>query len=256
MLESHINAIEKVLIAQSQTAKNAGHPNLRGGPREWFIRDFLSSHLPGTLEIGQGEILDVNSVPNPPKGNYRPQVDVVIYRKDLPKISYSRTDSAYFVEGVMATIESKSVLTDSELENVNNASIIHSKLSVVKSSGMTVGKIHKRPYNYIVAFEGPANMATVSGWMVNQVQKNNWNPNDMIDMIIILGKGVLWKLTAFPELRLPNATTNNFWAFIDQPQKNLLTLFVHMLTWVASSSTPPNTLSYVSKVTYQNIRIV
>ncbi len=99
MLESHINAIERVLIAQSQTAKNAGHPNLRGGPREWFIRDFLSSHLPGTLEIGQGEILDVNSVPNPSKGNYRPQIDIVIYRKDLPKITYSKTDSAYFVEG-------------------------------------------------------------------------------------------------------------------------------------------------------------
>jgi len=110
--------------------------------------------------------------------------------------------------------------------------------------------------NYIVSYDGPANLSTVSDWMVNQVQKNNWNPNDMIDMIIILGKGILWKLAAFPELKLPKATENNFWAFIDQPQKNLFTLFVHMLTWVVASSTPPNTLSYVSKVTYQNIQIV
>ncbi len=31
MIVSHLNAIEKVLIAQSEIAKNAGHPNLRGG---------------------------------------------------------------------------------------------------------------------------------------------------------------------------------------------------------------------------------
>ncbi len=48
----------------------------------------------------------------------------------------------------MATIESKSVLTGQDLEKVNNASITHSKLSVGKSPGMTVGKIHERPYNY------------------------------------------------------------------------------------------------------------
>ena len=118
------------------------------------------------------------------------------------------------------------------------------------------GSASRNMSNYIVSYDGPANLSTVSDWMVNQVQKNNWNPNDMIDMIIILGKGILWKLAAFPELKLPKATENNFWAFIDQPQKNLFTLFVHMLTWVVASSTPPNTLSYVSKVTYQNIQIV
>src|SRR3972149_11697895 len=95
LLSAHMNAIEQVLLAQSKIAHNAGHPNLRGGPREWFIRDFLQSHLPSTLEIGQGEIIDVNSIPNPSPGNYRPQVDVVIYRSDMPKISYSKLDFAY-----------------------------------------------------------------------------------------------------------------------------------------------------------------
>jgi Domain of unknown function (DUF6602) len=110
MLASHLNAIEKVLIAQSHVAANAGHPNLRGGPREWFIREFLETHLPTTLEIGQGEIIDVNSPPRPSPGTYRPQVDIVIYRRDVPKITFSRTDAAFLVEGVMATIESKSEL--------------------------------------------------------------------------------------------------------------------------------------------------
>jgi len=66
MILSHTNAIEKVLIAQSRAAQHAGHPNLRGGPREWFIHDFLEDHLPSRLEIGQGEIIDEDSRPDPP----------------------------------------------------------------------------------------------------------------------------------------------------------------------------------------------
>lgn len=256
MIESHINAIEKVLLAQSNAAKNAGHPNLRGGPREWFIRDFLLSHLPSTLEVGQGEIIDVNSVPNPPKGNYRPQVDVVIYRRDLPKISYSTSDYAYLAEGVMATIESKSIITDSELENANIASVKHSSLTRSAKPVMQIGKSHDKIYHYVLAYDGPQSMATVGGWMINQVQKNSWLPEQMVDMIIVLGKGVLWRLNSFPELTINNAKPANYWAFIDQSDKNLLTLFVHMLTWVASSSSPPNTLQYVSKVSFNNVKVI
>lgn len=108
MILSHTNAIEKVLIAQSAAAQNAGHPNLRGGPREWFIRgirDFLQNHLPTSLEIGQGEIIDEDSKPSPPQDSYRPQVDIVVYRRDLPRITYSRDNAAFLAEGVIATIE-------------------------------------------------------------------------------------------------------------------------------------------------------
>jgi len=256
MIESHINAIEKVLIAQSLAAKNAGHPNLRGGPREWFIRDFLQAHLPSTLEIGQGEIIDTNSIPNPSPGNYRPQVDVVIYRRDLPKISYSQTDFAYLAEGVMATIESKSVITDEELKNANIAAVKHNELTRSGFSGFSVGKAHDRIFQYVIAFDGPSNMSTISGWLINQIQKNGWTPTQMIDMIVVLGKGILWKISAFPELTISTATSQNYWAYIDQSDKNLLSLFTHMLTWVAASSSPPNTLGYVSKVGFNNIKVV
>lgn len=255
MLVSHINAIEEVLLAQSRTAKNAGHPNLRGGPREWFIRDFLQGHLPSTLEVGQGEIIDCNSRPNPPQGSYRPQVDVVLYRRDVPKISYSTTDSAYLAEGAMATIESKSVLTDTELGNACKASIAHKSLNRQSSSGMTVGNMPTEIISYVVAYDGPANMQTVSGWLVNYVRTNNANPDQLVDLVIILGKGVLWRLKSFQALQIPNATSNHNWAYIDQKEKNLFTLFTHMLTWTSASSTPPNTLGYAAKVQYQNVQL-
>lgn len=256
MLKSHINAIEKVLISQSQIASYAGHTNLRGGPREWFIREFLESHLPSTLENGQGEIIDSNSIPRPSPANYRPQVDVVIYRRDLPKISYSRNDAAYLVEGVVATIESKSTLTNAELENANKASITHSNLTRGSSSGMSVGRTYNKPFNYLIAYDGPANMQTVSQWMIQQVQTSSFDPIKMVDMIIILGKGVLWKLSSFPALPVKGATSNNYWAYIDQADNNLLLLFIHMLSWVASYSTPPNTMGYASNIGFTNIRVV
>lgn len=256
MLVSHINAIEEVLIAQSKTAKNAGHPNLRGGPREWFIRDFLSSHLPSTLEVGQGEIIDVNSKPNPPRGSYRPQADVVIYRRDMPKISYSAADSAYLVEGAMAVIESKSVLTQAELDNTCRASNIHKSLTRQPFSGMTVGAPPQEVISYIVAFDGPTNMKTISNWLVDYVKNHNVPPDKLIDMIVVLGKGILWRIKSFPQLKLNSVDPNCNWAFIDQSDKNLFTLFTHMLTWVATSSTPPNTVAYANNVGYQNIQVI
>lgn len=212
MLVSHINAIEEVLLAQSRTAKNAGHPNLRGGPREWFIRDFVQGHLPSTLEVGTGEIIDCNSRPNPPPGCYRPQVDVVLYRRDVPKISYSNNESAFLAEGVMATIESKSLLTEAELGNACRAAIAHKTLIRQSFSGMTVGKVPAEIISYVVAYDGPANMKTTSGWLVNYVRTNNANPDQLVDLIIILGKGVLWRLNCFSELTTPNATSNHNWA--------------------------------------------
>jgi hypothetical protein len=257
MLQSHLNAIEDVLLAQSRTAQNAGHPNLRGGPREWFIRDFLGSHLPSTLEIGQGEIIDASSRPSPSPGAYRPQVDVIIYRRDVPKISYSTTDAAYLAEGAMATIESKSVLTETELGKACLSSIAHKKLTRQTFSGMTVGNVPQKIIPYVVGFDGPASMATVGQWMIRYVQSQNCQPAELVDLIVILGKGVLWRLDAFPELSVPpHQSAGRFWAFIDQPKDNLLTLFSHMLTWVGASSTPPNTLGYVAKVQFKNIRCV
>jgi len=254
MLQSHLNAIEQILIAQSQAAQNSGHPNLRGGPREWFIRDFLQAHLPSTLEIGQGEIIDVNSIPNPAPGNYRPQTDVVIYRRDLPKISYSPNDIAFLSEGVMATIESKSVITDTELENANRAANTHSGLTRAAST-MRIGRAHKM-YKYVLAYDGPANMSTVVGWIGRQLTTNNWIAENVVDMIVVLGKGIVWKLSAFPELTIQNAVANATWAYVDQLDKNLLTLFIHMLTWANASSSPPNVLGYVRNVQFQNVQTI
>ena len=103
MLEGHLNAIEDVLLAQGKVAAKAGHPNLIGGPKEWFIRDFLNVHLPATVKIGQGEIIDSHSKANS-SSSTKNQIDIVLYSHNFPKIAYSKFDSAFLKESVVSTI--------------------------------------------------------------------------------------------------------------------------------------------------------
>lgn len=254
MLQSYINAIEQVLLAQSVAAKNAGHPNLRGGPREWFIRDFLTTHLPSTLEIGQGELIDSDSMPAPPKGSYRPQVDIVLYRRDMPKISYSQDNSAYLVEGVLATIESKSVLTETELTEACCATNANKSLTKQGYTGMVVGWTPAHIVSYVVAFDGPAKMSTVAGWLPKITSTLGAPTEKLVDMVVVLGKGVLWQLVSFPQLQVRTSSPSDKWGYVDQGNKNLLTLFLHLLMYVTSASTPPQVGSYASKTTFRGVQ--
>ncbi len=250
MLESHTNALEKVLLAQSAAAQNAGHPNLRGGPREWFIRDFLENHLPSNLEIGQGEIIDENTKPEPGQDEYRPQVDIVIYRRDLPKIMYSKDNAAFLAEGVTATIESKSVISEAELKKACLAS--HTHKSLTKSPPLhSFGNPPDNIISYVVAFDGPKKIKTVANWMPKIRQELNYSKDDLVDMVIVLGKGVVWNVSKFPLIPPQNIPQGHNWAYISQNERNLFLLFTHFLTWINSISSPPDTTNYAASLFFQ-----
>jgi len=250
MLESHTNAIEQVLLAQSRAAQNAGHPNLRGGPREWFIRQFLESHLPTNLEIGQGEIIDENTSPAPSQNEYRNQVDIVVYRRDLPKIQYSKDNNAYFAEGVISTIESKSKLTKTELEKACQASNRHKNLTRNKPLH-TFGEISDQILTYVVAYDGPKNISTVSNWLNVINQGQNIDIPKQLDMIIVLGKGTIWKINKFPAIPISDVRDGHSWAFVQQDKGNLYLLFTHFLSWCSFITSPPDTTGYASNLFFQ-----
>lgn len=251
MLRSHLNAIESVLLAQSNAASNAGHPNLRGGPREWFIQDFLRSHLPGTLEIGQGEIIDPDSKPRPKPKQYRGQVDIVLYRKDLPVISLSKYDSLFLAEGVMAALEVKSDLRKPNLINTCKQIIRHKKLKRPPPlGGFDVHLIPKHIVSYVVAYGGPKRMSTVAKWLPQIRDTLNCKPNEMPEMIIVLGKGAVWRINAFPNEEDPKDKT---WAFVQQAEQNLFTLFVHMLSWMGGITPPPDLEGYYKSLAYKTV---
>ncbi|MEN8216008.1 MAG: DUF6602 domain-containing protein [Pseudomonadota bacterium] len=251
MIVSHLNAIEKVLIVQSEIAKNAGHPNLRGGPREWFIQEYLENHLPTILEMGQGEIIDADSKPSPDPDNYRPQVDLVIYRRDIPKIVYSKNNVAFLAEGVKATIEVKSKLTLKDLEQACRASKIH------KALNRSTCRSQKAIISYVVAYHGPQQMSTVAKWLSDLVSTLEATPDELVEMIIVLGKGIVWRINAFPEFELKKPIpSGKHWAYFDSKDNNLYAMFTHMLTWVSSSSPTPDVSGYASHVYFQAVKLI
>lgn len=248
MIEAHLNAVEQVLIAQSKAAQNAGHPNLRGGPREWFVRDFLEGHVPGTLEVGQGELIDADSQPAPPKGGYRPQVDVVLYRRDLPKISYSTGNAAYLSEGVMATVETKSELTRDGLIRVCKVAREHGQLkrSYIPGTGTQV------PIkNYLLVYKR-TDMKKVAAWLPEISANLTVGSAQMVDMIVILGAGVVWRIDDFPAMPVEKGTPNHEWAFLSQKTNNLFLMFMHMLTWMNTQWALPDTGNYVARPFFDN----
>ena len=261
MLVSYMNALEKVLLAKSMVASKAGHPNLRGGPREWFVEEFLESHLPTLWELGQGEIISSNSVPQPSTGSYRNQNDLIIYRRDFPKISYSPRDKAYLVEGVVATIEIKTKMSLPEFRKACKASIkcknqisqIDTRLGLrVDDQAWTLSHI----ISYVVAYDGPVNMSTASNWFPTLEKELDVESELLVDMIVIFGKGVAWRMEAFPAYRVPNARESDIWAYIEQPERNLYAMFVQMLTIGKISSSPPKILGYINQLPNDVIKTV
>ena len=107
MLKAHLDANEAHLLEIAKIPANSGHSLHKGTPREAFIREFLESHLADTVAIGTGEIIDAASKP----GEQRNQLDVVLYKRNFPKLAFGGGINGFLVESVVSTISVKSVLT-------------------------------------------------------------------------------------------------------------------------------------------------
>jgi len=264
MLADHFNAIEDVLLAQGKVAAKAGHPNLIGGPKEWFVRDFLNDHLPSSVRIGQGEIIDSHSRSNL-SSLTKNQIDIVLYSQNFPKIAYSKYDSAFLRESIISTVEIKSKISKQKLKESCQASINLKNNEFIQEPhpqrfSEPVGKIVDLGLStissYVVAFDVGYRFPTVASWLPKLNSELKTSPENLIDMIIILGKGTVWRLKSFPQLgqKLQRQHPNAIWAYIEQKDKNLLLLFLHMLSHITSTSHMQfDPLAYAQNVPFRNV---
>ncbi|HGB0532393.1 TPA: DUF6602 domain-containing protein, partial [Salmonella enterica subsp. enterica serovar Virchow] len=197
MLKTHMNATENHLVSISQIPANAGHTLHRGTPREAFIKEFLSGHLSSNVAIGSGEIIDSNSQPRVQRNQY----DIVIYKNNYPKLDFGGGVNGFLIESVIATIEVKSLLDQSAIDQsvkaAHNAKVLNPSINKSFSTGWVPPKI----INYVVAYDGPAQMNTVYNWILNSHQTNriplpSWNqqtkyqtPGTALDGVVLLNKG-------------------------------------------------------------------
>jgi len=201
MLKAHLDAVERHLLAISKVPANAGHTLHRGTPREAFIKEFPISHLSARASVGTGEIIDATSLPR----QQRNQFDIVIYKADYPKIDLGGGISAFLAESVIATIEVKSLLTETDLQTAVASANKAKKLQRNMITAFTTGYLLPGILSYVVAYDGPAQISTVYGWIKSIETTQGLNQanlpvsgdqrqrilSESLEGILVLGKGAV-----------------------------------------------------------------
>lgn len=266
MLKAHIDSHEQQLLATSRIPANSGHTLHKGTPREAFIRQFLQDHLADTIAIGTGEIIDAASRPN----QQRNQIDIVLYRRNYPKLSFGGGINGFFAESVVATIEVKSVLDAAamrqSMESAKNVKALQRSVQTAFRTGFQPPAI----LNYVVAYDGPASMRTVQGWfagihaelgitypaMPPSLKQRIAIASPSVDGVFVLGRGFIQfdnSPLGFTTDEIRAARPDLHWGFADTADGNLLLLFLSLSTAASGiSASWLNPMPYLTSYRVQN----
>lgn len=270
MLKSHLDSVENALIAKSKIPSSAGHTLHKGTPREIFIREFLMGHLSEKVAIGSGEIIDANSKP----GQSRNQHDIVIYKREFPKLDFGGDISGFLAESVVATIEVKSNLTQTDFQNAMRSA------KNTKSFQRNFGGIFSAGYRppsiltFLIAYDGPVSMSTVHGWvepfmtqegladppMGNTLDERMRVIAPCLDGIFVLGKGFM-NYDNCPISLLDDSKRSDSpairWTLSDIANGSLLMLFLILTNSLSRvSATSFNPLPYVQSTEWSNVKFM
>jgi hypothetical protein len=102
-----------LLSYQKLSGTTSDHGDILGKAREFFVSEILRRFLPQAVHVGSGQIISGQII----EGHGKPskQIDIVIYRHDMPLLSSLASSNLYFVEGVVAALEVKSFLDAARL---------------------------------------------------------------------------------------------------------------------------------------------
>ncbi|MDO7138921.1 MULTISPECIES: DUF6602 domain-containing protein [Flavobacteriaceae] len=265
MLKTHMDAIENHLVSISQIPASSGHTLHKGTPREAFIKEYLEGHLSSNVAIGTGEIIDSNSVPRASRNQY----DIVIYKKNYPKLDFGGGINGFLIESVIATIEIKSVLDQAAMDQSVNAAFNAKSLTPNINKSFSSGWLAPKVLNYVVAYTGPAQMATAHNWILNSHRTKNiplptWNqqnrlqtPGTALDGVFLLNKGFITLDNTPLTLNNQQNPANGIHTISDSQNGNVLMLFLCLQqacdniqgAWL-------NSIPYIRNARFSNVRII
>lgn len=240
MLVAHMKSVEESLLITSRIPANAGHPLHKGTPRETFIREFLHNHLNSTVAIGTGEIVDCNSEPR----QKRNQFDIVIYKKNYPRMDFGGGVTAFLAESVVATIEVKSLLDKAAMQQAVGAAANAKRLVKSENRSFTAGYVPPSILSFVVAYEGPAKMETAHNWLTecyvaNGLASPPFPPGEArmsvaspsLDGLFVLGTGFM-NFDNGPYGFISDQSRKDHpevkWAIVNTPAGALLSLFLQL----------------------------
>ncbi len=203
-IRDQFRKIADLLSAQAQVAGGTGHAVTTGKLRETIVQNFLRPHLPKTLDIKSGIIIDS-------QGNRSSQQDCVIVDTRLPIVDVgSDSEGILIAESVVATIEVKSLLDKQEILSTLNSC---AKTKSLKRNGEQVyakGPVEIQIpspmpiHTYIFAYDG-LDLITVAKHM-GQFAADHKDGGVVPEATCILTKGVLLRTSAVPVVKGHNVT--------------------------------------------------
>jgi hypothetical protein len=250
MLATHMAKVEAKLLHAAQIPAGAGHPVNKGTPREVFIREFLSDHLPQDLAIGEGEIISADSQPN----EMRNQFEIVLYKHDFPKLMFGGGINAFLLESVVSTIEVKSTLRKKELRSAvkaaRNIKALNRHFARSRYTSLLQMISPPSPSCYVIAYGGPAKMETTREWLLTICTEEGIKLPELpatpqrygiacptIDGIFVLGKGFVQFDNLAPGFLPPEQRPKHpeMRYYVGKTRDGTLLTFFMFLTHVAGS---------------------
>ena len=182
-LHKYLECALTVLNSQCDATTVLQHKATAGAVREQLIKDFLSDHLPELITVVSGQIVDSSD-------NYSKQQDIVLVLKSMPRLPFASGSDFIFQEGVVATMEIKTVINATVLgyigENIKSVRALTPAIAVTAQEGITHNWPANRILTVIVTYGG-SSLQSLSEQLVKL--EDNAQP----DLLLDLSKGLLVK---------------------------------------------------------------
>jgi hypothetical protein len=169
---------------------------IQGGDKgvsvEKVFREFFRRYLPRRLEFGAGEIIDIQE-------RRSSQTDIIIVTEDHPLTFDRDTPGLFFIEGVCAAGEVKTILTSDELDKTLNNSYSFKQLEISEGLGAPLSinpsdlnRYYKHPPYFLVAFNSQLKLSTILEKIKGFLQEKSLDENEInkvLDAVFILDQG-------------------------------------------------------------------
>ena len=197
----------------AETRVSLRHGGDKGAHAESALRQTLARYLPRRLVICQGEVIDTT-------GKRSAQVDIVVCNEDQPLIYPENEPGLFFIEGVDAAGEVKSVLTGEELERAIQGSIKFKALTARDAIGLRVAsasdvdRFHDHRPFFIVAYESQLSLETIAERVGAASEAAEQDGKQIVDGIFVLDRGTVLNLgSGYGSLGIekPDGTRHTGW---------------------------------------------
>ncbi len=191
MLRAKIAAVEQQMRTKlAEIRATFSHAGSKGQHvEEEIFRGFLRQYLPRRLEIGHGEIVDT-------VGGRSSQTDIIIVTEDHPFTFTQDLPGLFFVEGVCAAAEVKTILDGRELEDALQKAQRFKSLRAQRAQGTLFAgntadrdRFYTSPPYFLVATETRVSLGSLAARLNagGRYGQDGYAPG--LDAAFVLGRG-------------------------------------------------------------------